>query len=247
MDSTQMWFCRDMWVDAARSGLKNTDRGHHRNQNKRELIEVAQNIEPLEKREQDLKAKAKRAEADKRADADVAAEELADGEKAKGRVAAEIAAQVAAAAEDDPAAQREVPNRDKNDAHADNDGTESPADGGSGTDIDAMDEDAANPAPEALKKEDLPFMIPNTEFLPARILVNPRCLTTYGGVSHTKLATDLFGGPKDHVSHGDGNYALEDWAGAPDSFVCQEMRTTGGRTAAKSQRRVSFLLQQEVS
>jgi hypothetical protein len=90
-------------------------------------------------------------------------------------------------------------------------------------------------------------MIPNTEFLPARILVNPRCLTTYGGVSHTKLATDLFGGPKDHVSHGDGNYALEDWAGAPDSFVCQEMRTTGGRTAAKSQRRVSFLLQQEVS
>jgi hypothetical protein len=40
---------------------------------------------------------------------------------------------------------------------------------------------------------------------------------------------------------------IDEWQGAPDSFVCQEMRTTGGRTAQKSQRRVSFLLQYEVS
>lgn len=116
----------------------------------------------------------------------------------------------------------------------------------SGTNIDAMD-DKENPAPEALRKEDLPssFMIPNSEFEAARILVNPRCLTTYGGVSHSRLALDLFGG-RDHSHRGEGNYMVEDWAGAPDSFVCQEMRTVGGRTAPKSQRRVSFLLQNEV-
>ena len=32
-------------------------------------------------------------------------------------------------------------------------------------------------------------------FLAARILVNPRCVTTYAGVSHTQLALDLFGPP----------------------------------------------------
>ena len=74
-------------------------------------------------------------------------------------------------------------------------------------------------------------------------------MTTYGGVSHTQLALDLFGGPghEDEANAKAGNYVLEDWAGPPDSFVCQEMRTTGGRTAPKSQRRVGFLLQNEVS
>jgi hypothetical protein len=65
-------------------------------------------------------------------------------------------------------------------------------------------------------------------------------------VSHTQLALDLFGGERDEPQHRGGNYVLEDWAGPPDSFVCQEMRTTGGRTAPKSQRRVGFLLQNEV-
>jgi len=126
------------------------------------------------------------------------------------------------------------------------------ADEDQGTDVDAIDEDAANPAPEPLKPQDLPasaFLIPNSVFTAARILVNPRCVTTYGGVSHTQLALDLFGGPghEDEATSKAGNYVLEDWAGPPDSFVCQEMRTTGGRTAPKSQRRVGFLLQNEVS
>ncbi|EKD04606.1 capsular associated protein [Trichosporon asahii var. asahii CBS 8904] len=152
----------------------------------------------------------------------------------------EIREAIAADMAEDPAAQPE---------HADSPGDRNPNAApkeDSGTNIDAMD-DKENPAPEALKKEDLPssFMIPNSEFEAARILVNPRCLTTYGGVSHSRLALDLFGG-RDHSHRGEGNYMVEDWAGAPDSFVCQEMRTVGGRTAPKSQRRVSFLLQNEV-
>ncbi|KAE9396877.1 hypothetical protein BT96DRAFT_966340 [Gymnopus androsaceus JB14] len=65
--------------------------------------------------------------------------------------------------------------------------------------------------------------IPNSVFRPARILVNPRCPTTYAGVSHTQLALDLFGDGED-----------SDWEGAPESFVCQEQRQTGGRKATKN-------------
>lgn len=107
------------------------------------------------------------------------------------------------------------------------------------------------------------YLVPNSAFTPARILVNPRCVTTYGGVSHTALAKDLFGSGSDNDARGskgrkkgsklletvasDGGddtaqYKLDVWAGPPDSFVCQEMRTTGGRVAPKSQRRTSFLL-----
>ena len=67
--------------------------------------------------------------------------------------------------------------------------------------------------------------IPNSVFRPARILVNPRCVTTYAGVSHTQLALDLFGNDKGDVQTGrDSKYVLDDWEGAPDSFVCQEQR-----------------------
>ncbi|TYJ55251.1 hypothetical protein B9479_004081 [Cryptococcus floricola] len=191
MDSTQMWFCRDLWTDAAKGGLKDGSRrkGHEKlgNHKRDEVPDVAARApEPVP-------------------------EPAAEPEPA-----------AAAAGEDED----------------------------SGTDLDAMNEDAANPAPEPLAPEELPasaFLIPNSAYTPARILVNPRCVTTYGGVSHTQLALDLFGGPHaDESSHEGGNYVLEDWAGPPDSFVCQEMRTTGGRTAPKSQRRVGFLLQNEV-
>jgi hypothetical protein len=228
MDSAQMWFCRDLWIDAAQTGLRTSQRGHRRGNHRRSFPgeEVVADYKPLEKREQDIKAQAKKAKADtnaKRAGAD-----------------AEDSAEIQKAIDEDPAAQPPVPLNERQD------GEESSNDD-SGTNIDAMPEDASNPAPEALPKEDLPFLIPNSEFTPARILVNPRCLTTYGGVSHTKLAMDLFSGAKDHAHRTESNYAVEDWVGAPDSFVCQEMRTIGGRTASKSQRRVSFLLQQEVS
>ena len=78
----------------------------------------------------------------------------------------------------------------------------------------------------------------NSAFEPARIVVNPRCVTTYAGVSHTQLALDLFGSSEDDPST--HKYEIDRWAPAPETFVCQEMRTTGGRTASKQQRRTAF-------
>jgi hypothetical protein len=197
MDSTQMWFCRDLWTDAARDGLKEKGKGRHKKLSgghKRDLPHRRATPEVVDREEQEQPEQV----VDKR-------EEIPEAKRAE--------------------------------------------DEQSSSDQDAIDEDAANPPPEPLKPQDLPasaFLIPNTAFTAARILVNPRCVTTYGGVSHTQLALDLFGGERDEPKHRGGNYVLEDWAGPPDSFVCQEMRTTGGRTAPKSQRRVGFLLQNEV-
>ena len=115
---------------------------------------------------------------------------------------------------------------------------------------------------------DSPFTIPNQLFQPARILVNPRCVTTYAGVSHTDLAVDLFGPPDREEEREVGREdVLDEWEGAPDTFVCQEQRsvpvlfsvlwaagvltvdacrTTGGRRAAKTQRRISFSIHREL-
>ena len=96
----------------------------------------------------------------------------------------------------------------------------------------------------------------NSAFTPARIIVNPRCVTTYAGVSHTQLALDLFGSDDDSddlLASGarkgsllsddeedDGlgtssvrqksfndKYALGEFGNAAETFVCQEMRTSG--------------------
>ncbi|EIW69820.1 hypothetical protein TREMEDRAFT_30138 [Tremella mesenterica DSM 1558] len=190
MDSTQMWFCRDLWTDAAKDGLKAGSKDSHSFEKESNFVKKSHRKNKMEKRE---------------------------GNEIK---------------------QREDQQQDG--------GVNDEA----GTDVDAIDEDLNNPALEPLKPQDLPasaFLIPNSAFTPARIVVNPRCVTTYGGVSHTQLALDLFGGERDEIEHSGGNYILDDWAGPPDSFVCQEMKTTGGRTAPKSQRRVGFLLQNEVS
>ena len=112
--------------------------------------------------------------------------------------------------------------------------------------------------------------VPNSVFRPARILINPRCVTTYAGVSHTQLALDLFGPKKGEEEpslpeNGGGKYTLDDWEGAPESFVCQEQkyapdsipdpmerthvylrRSTGGRSATKTQRRLGFSIYEEV-
>jgi len=86
--------------------------------------------------------------------------------------------------------------------------------------------------------------MPNSAFKPARILVNPRCITTYAGVSHTKLALDLFGSGDDVEPSREfgGKYHFSDdkFVAAPNAFVCQEMRTTGGRLSTKQQRRTNF-------
>lgn len=207
-----MWFCRDLWTDAAKDGLKEKGKGKHKKLvggHKRDLPP----LQEVARRGEDEFVAAAQAPAPK--EQEQAQEDLElDLEKRE-----ELGE--AKRAEDEQ----------------------------SSSDQDAIDEDAANPPPEPLRPQDLPasaFLIPNTAFTAARILVNPRCVTTYGGVSHTQLALDLFGGERDEPQHRGGNYVLDDWAGPPDSFVCQEMRTTGGRTAPKSQRRVGFLLQNEV-
>lgn len=209
-----MWFCRDLWSDAATGGLKDGKRAGHVKLNghrrglgdapkKRELgvVEEAYNPDPK-----------------------VKITETEDGPKA-------------VANKEDPGLQRRQ--------MGGNNQEHTTADDEQGTDVDAIDEETQEP-PEPLELPASAYLVPNSAYTPARILVNPRCVTTYGGVSHTQLALDLFGN-RDEPQHTGGNYVLDDWAGPPDSFVCQEMRTTGGRTAPKSQRRVGFLLQNEVS
>ncbi|KAG8753056.1 Cryptococcal mannosyltransferase 1 [Serendipita sp. 396] len=116
-----------------------------------------------------------------------------------------------------------------------------------GSNADAMPEGAVE---EALPEEEQVSGIPNTQYRPARILMNPRCVTTYAGVSHSKLALDLFGdGERDEDDFDGtkgGKYTLHQWESAPSSFACQEMRQTGGRKAVKSQRRQTFQLHKEV-
>ncbi|GAA6043383.1 hypothetical protein JCM8097_005297 [Rhodosporidiobolus ruineniae] len=90
-----------------------------------------------------------------------------------------------------------------------------------------------------------PRSLPNHQFpyALAKIMVNPRCVTTYAGVSHTQLALDLFGADGEvepPSAHKTSKYELDEWRTAPESFVCQEMRTTGGRVAPKQQRRTGF-------
>lgn len=256
MDSAQMWFCRDLWIDAAKNnGGANKPgggRGHRRGSHKRGLDSVKEYFKPLG----DKKAKRDAApEADAKPDAQ--ADKPADDKAAADAKPADAAA-------NQPGDKKQINKPAKNDKADDNadadpaaqkdrreDGSDKTAGDSSGTNLDAMEEDDANPAPEPLNKEDLvpdhAYLFPNSAYEAARILVNPRCLTTYGGVSHTKLALDLFGGRHGHSHTARQNLVVDEWAGAPDSFVCQEMRTTGGRTASKSQRRVSFLLQYEVS
>jgi hypothetical protein len=96
-------------------------------------------------------------------------------------------------------------------------------DANAGSDYDAMSPEEGGEDVPML--EPLKILIPNSAHRPARILVNPRCLTTYAGVTHTQLARDLFGGgdekDKTVVS---GKYVMDDWEGAPESFVCQEQK-----------------------
>lgn len=146
LDSSQAWFCRDLWVKKAEEGGQRPD--------------VIDNLQRRKKR----------------------------------------------AVDPEPLARRDLQEVDY-DANA-------------GSDYDAMP-DSDEPLAEAPNTE---LSISNSHFRPARILVNPRCVTTYAGVSHTQLALDLFGSEGENAANeGDfGKYTLEDWDGAPDSFVCQE-------------------------
>jgi hypothetical protein len=230
MDSTQMWFCRDLWTDAAKGGLKG------RKGQSQKLPGGHVRMEGSHRKRDEVSPMIARSE-------ELAAASLFKRQQPAAQDAnppADAGAGIGGGQAMDEAIGK--PQR-----VAAGDGMDDEA----GTNMDAMPEpDEANPAPAPIRPQDsLPgFLIPNSAFTPARILVNPRCVTTYGGVSHTQLALDLFGtgeGGGDEDNRG-GKYVLEDWAGPPDSFVCQEMRATGGRTAPKSQRRVGWLLQNEV-
>ena len=110
------------------------------------------------------------------------------------------------------------------DSHHDRRQHEEDPDANAGSDFDAMPDtdDGLSVVPTRR------LSVPNSVFRPARILINPRCVTTYAGVSHTQLALDLFGPKKgDEESSpesGGGKNTLEDWEGAPESFVCQEQK-----------------------
>ncbi|OBZ73255.1 hypothetical protein A0H81_07012 [Grifola frondosa] len=185
LDSTQAWFCRDLWVWKAKEGIRAIE------------PEVEPEVEAAKS-----SARRKREEAKDNAD---------PGE---------------------PLEPRQGP-QDDSDANA-------------GSDYDASDLPSVDP-PEMLQ-DSTPLTIPNALFSVARILVNPRCVTTYAGVSHTQLALDLFGPPdrEDSEQEEHGRDDLDEWEGAPETFVCQEQQTTGGRRSAKTQRRLTFSIHREL-
>ncbi|KAH9942606.1 cryptococcal mannosyltransferase 1-domain-containing protein [Amylocystis lapponica] len=190
LDSTQAWFCRDLWLWKAREGIRA--------------------LEP-----------------------EVQAEEAAARRRPETERRAALPAFEAGLDADEPLAPRQQPEVD--------------ADANAGSDYDASDLPLADPPPAA-SQDSVHLTIPNAMFLAARILVNPRCVTTYAGVSHTQLALDLFG-PPDREEKEDvlkGKDIIDEWEGAPDTFVCQEQQHTGGRRAAKTQRRLSFSVHREL-
>ncbi|TFK35847.1 glycosyltransferase family 69 protein [Crucibulum laeve] len=203
LDSSQAWFCRDLWLRSARDAMEEMDRANgeipnRRQQHRREVIEVAAH-DPFMIGREEVKVKL----------AGGAVEEVND----KG------------------INERKDQKKKDEDANA-------------GSDYDAMpaEEGGEEVPPPAIGR----LSIPNSVFRPARILVNPRCPTTYAGVSHTQLARDLFGDGDDDSVGDTGKYVLEDWEGAPESFVCQEQRQTGGRKATKTQRRLGFSIHEEL-
>lgn len=178
LDSSQAWFCRDLWVRSARDAMEEVDNANNAGpMRKRQVIEVAARDPMMLQARDAVKINAGGGE-----------EEV----------------------DDDGVGRRQgkVPGVDP-DANAGSDYDAMPAEEGG--------EDVPPPEPARLS-------IPNSLFRPARILVNPRCPTTYAGVSHTQLALDLFGDGDDAASVGVRKYVLEDWEGAPESFVCQEQR-----------------------
>ncbi|EPQ53174.1 hypothetical protein GLOTRDRAFT_63852 [Gloeophyllum trabeum ATCC 11539] len=188
LDSSQAWFCRDLWVQKAKEGMKEeefSDAVEGGNRRRRRTL-TKRDPDPDEENER---------------------------------------RQAAGGREVDP-------------------------DANVGSDYDAMPDDESEdvdlPLPDS--DDDSRLSVPNSVFRPARIMINPRCVTTYADVSHTQLALDLFGPEKDNDSpeEGVGKYVLEDWEGAPESFICQEQRQTGGRTAPKSQRRLEFSIHDEL-
>ncbi|KAI5123016.1 hypothetical protein M0805_007637 [Coniferiporia weirii] len=205
LDSSQAFFCRDLWLSAAREGVREVEQ-HASVTSKTGGLGFGLGFG------------------------------WGSGAKPTEVPAAAGVRRHAKRAEEGGHAQRQRPQGD--------------ADANVGSDFDAMPDDGEGEEPAPLQRVDEPsdsFSIPNSMFRPARILVNPRCVTTYAGVSHAQLALDLFGPDKDENEPGlREKYVLDDWEGAPETFVCQEQRYTGGRKAPKTQRRLSFSVHAEL-
>jgi len=183
LDSSQTWFCRDLWVRTAVDAIEADDRASRasaRRRSKREEMADRPGLELAQIKHRDEIQVVN-------VGAGVDLEEVNDGGLADRK-------------QDDP------------DANA-------------GSDYDAMPlEEGGLDLPPL---EDLEITISNSVFRPARILINPRCLTTYAGVAHTQLARDLFEdreGEEVNKTLLAGKYVLDQWEGAPDSFVCQEQK-----------------------
>jgi hypothetical protein len=298
MDSTQMWFCRDLWTDAARGGLKGQGigRGAFGQQDadndddqmlgggaggggalgkgRKGKVIAKRGVDDFVDHHEAAAVKKRAAAADAGPVAKAAAAKGVDEDEDEDAEAAEAAPVLIpvkiAEVEVEPEvaikageAEEEV-KKDFLKQAKPKDGDERQT----GSDADAMmveeseDDDLLDEVPTGRAgssgssgssgpaaaaggagRPSADFLIPNSAFKPARIVVNPRCVTTYGGVSHAALAQDLFGAAANEWSRDEGEdddaedrierYAITEWLGPPDSFVCQEMRTTGGRVAPK--------------
>ncbi|KAK1235287.1 hypothetical protein PQX77_001491 [Marasmius sp. AFHP31] len=277
LDSSQAWFCRDLWVESAREGRQDTGSTGFAARIKKRWVDVAKRDplmdharrkERVRRQVQDEEERAKEEERENK-NKDEVKEEVK--EEVKDEVKEEIKdenkddnekrqqAQVPIKEKEAPAPGREA---DVHIIDADGmpkkleevvddarpkqrEGQVADADANAGSDYDAIsDEDGGNVVPQG--DDHKPPTIPNSVFRPAKILVNPRCPTTYAGVSHTQLAVDLFGDGDDIAAKGVRKYVVENWEGAPESFVCQEQKQTGGRKAPKTQRRLGFSIHDEL-
>ncbi len=185
MDSTQAWFCRDIWVEAARVGMRVVDEP-----------KKPASFPPEVKNERRRSHRLRRSIAPR--------DEAVEAEDAgKDNI-------------------REVPKGPLNMPPKPEPGVKD-ADANVGSDYDAMPENSNTPS--TLDAAEGPLNVPNSDFEPARIIINPRCVTTYAGVSHSKLANDLFGTDDGGVGEYDrANYLIEEWKSAPEYFICQEQQ-----------------------
>ncbi|KAF8332331.1 glycosyltransferase family 69 protein [Cantharellus anzutake] len=209
MDSTQAWFCRDIWVEAARAGMGVVDQPK-----KPPVLPVDEKNTPNNPPRRWI---APRDEA----------EPPQENEKEKPDNIREM-----------PKGPLDMPPKPASGAKD--------ADANVGSDYDAMPQ---NPnTPSLLESHEGPLNVPNSDFEPARVIINPRCVTTYAGVSHTKLAIDLFGSDDGGMEEYDrSNYLIEEWKAAPEYFICQEQQTTGGRKAPKNQRSSTFSIYERLA
>ncbi|KAG7085763.1 hypothetical protein E1B28_003304 [Marasmius oreades] len=248
LDSSQAWFCRDLWVGTARDGMQGSSSNGFVAGIRKRMVEVASRdplmykargearekdgaVVRLRKREEPVEQKEE--ERDDKAGENVLIKEK-DGDGVREAdvhvIDADGMPKKLEEVDDDARPKREAKVED--------------ADANAGSDYDAIsDEEGGGVVPKADHGK---LSIPNSVFRPAKILVNPRCPTTYAGVSHTQLALDLFGDGDDIAAKGVRKYVLENWEGAPESFVCQEQRQTGGRKAPKTQRRLGFSIHDEL-